>query len=76
MKRVLSVPKPGQTWRDRDKRMSSGNRRVRVTATIIDGPKGVWVFYRGIFSNGEMHGQLFKSRWDRFQRAFDLIEQA
>lgn len=30
-------PAPGQIWRDRDKRMSSGNRHVRLVALREDG---------------------------------------
>ena len=69
--------RPGQVWRDRDPRMLSGNRRVRVVETMRDGdgPKAVWVFYRGVFPNGEMHGPKFKSQWHRFQRAFDLVTE-
>jgi hypothetical protein len=66
----------GQVWRDRDRRMLSGNRRVRVIETCRDGagPKDVHVKYRAVFPNGEMHGPTFQSQWHRFQRAFVLVE--
>lgn len=70
-KRILSDVHPGQIWRDRDKRMSSGNRRVRVIT--VSGPLTPTVAYRVVGFSGQDLGQMHKSRYERFQRAFDLI---
>ncbi len=79
----VSGVKPGQIWRDRDKRMSSGNRRVRVVrvegfrdtqkagASITDG-----VFYHVIGSRDQQIGTVRRSRLERFQKAFDLVDSA
>lgn len=69
-RRVLNVVHPGQIWRDRDRRMMSGNRRVRVISVISD--PGV-VEYRQVVGLDEAVGQIFKSSYGRFQRAFDLL---
>lgn len=70
-KRELSDVQPGQIWRDRDKRMSSGNRCVKVLrlepreAVNI----GAMVVYRSLTG----FGPELKSMRPRFQRAFDLV---
>jgi hypothetical protein len=72
-KRQLHDVHPGQVWRDRDARMLSGNRRVKVTKCVRDGDK-VTVFYRSaVGDNGVPFGAEYKSRYDRFQRAFDIV---
>lgn len=75
MKKVRDDVHPGQLWRDRDKRMLSGNRRVRVISTTRDGDHA-YVTYSPVFGeNNRMmeFERVFKSRYERFQRAFDLI---
>lgn len=72
MKKPLDDVHAWQTWRDRDKRELSGNRCVKVTATIRD-DKGVGVKYRAVLHNGEMCGPEMRSKYDRFQRAFELM---
>ena len=64
----------GDVWRDRDRRMMSGNRRVKVTRTaLIDGT--AYVFYRSVVgANNREIGTEFRSRYERFQRAFDKAE--
>lgn len=56
----------GQIWQDRDKRME---RRVCVVSTSTDGATAT-VNYRN-----ETTGRKYKSRYDRFQSAFDLLAQ-
>jgi hypothetical protein len=78
MKKPRPEPRAGQVWRDRDPRMWNGDRRVRVTSTIRE-DGGLFVTYRQVvgLKNVEM-GQTFRSRYERFQRAFvpiDLLEQ-
>jgi predicted SnoaL-like aldol condensation-catalyzing enzyme len=63
----------GQIWVDRDKRMLSGNRRVRVIQTMRDGDK-VTVTYRCVAGpDNKEYPPTCTSRYDRFQRAFDLV---
>jgi hypothetical protein len=74
-KRPLPDVHAGQIWRDRDKRSFGGNRRVRVEIVTRDGD-AVTVCYRQIDRFGSSDGvfsQKFRSRYDRFQRAFDLV---
>lgn len=52
----------GQVWVDRDQRMSSGNRRVTVK---VSDPNG--------FVTYENYGRRYRSRYQRFQRAFKLV---
>lgn len=59
----------GEIWRDRDPRMWSGNRRV-VVVCITD----THVYYRQVVGDGNAAtGREFRSKRDRFPRAFDLI---
>jgi hypothetical protein len=79
VKRDLKDVHAGQIWRDRDKRMLSGNRRVHVESVVRDcDPRSlaprVTVNYRAVSWNGAPLGPSLKSRYDRFQRAFDLVE--
>lgn len=62
----------GQMWRDRDPRMLSGNRRVR----IIDAEPLGHVVYRAVDYHGTPHGPTFRSQYQRFQRAFEVLESA
>jgi hypothetical protein len=76
MKRVLNDVHAGQVWRDRDKRMLSGNRRVKVDLVRRDGDK-VTVIYRPVVGENNCVFPGFgpyRSRYDRFQRAFDLVQ--
>jgi hypothetical protein len=72
MKRQLTGVHAGDIWRDRDRRMMSGNRLVRVTSVLRD-DKGTTVFYRNFAGNQEW-GTTLKSRYERFQRAFDPVK--
>jgi hypothetical protein len=71
-KRFYPDVRPGQLWRDRDRRMMSGNRKVRVVKTERDGER-VSVYYREDYGTG-MVSREFRSAYDRFQRSFDLIQ--
>lgn len=73
MKRLLHDVRPGQIWLDRDKRSYGGHRRVIVTKTARAGEK-VTVTYQQVtgLDNRQWPGE-FTSRYDRFQRAFDLV---
>ena len=52
--------------------MYSANRRVYVVSTERDGDR-VSVYYRQVAgANNEPVGTLYRSKYDRFQRAFDL----
>ena len=79
MKRELVEVQTGQIWRDRDKRMMSGNRRVCVSHVEMGkGDVGqlvpMWVFYRdAIGLDNDPTGPMHRSRLDRFQRAFDFV---
>ena len=53
-------------WRDKDKRMSSGNRVVRVTRVSYD-----YVTYVNKHDDRLRH----RSRVDRFVKAFERVEQ-
>jgi hypothetical protein len=59
----------GDVWRDRDKRMDG--RKVRVLLTSTDG-ETVTVHYQQDLGN-ELCGPIYRSRLDRFQRAFELV---
>lgn len=72
-RRELSDVHPGQIWRDRDRRMASGNRRVRVMSTIREDTGKCFVTYRQIGSDDCVFDQVFRSCYERFQRAFDLL---
>ncbi len=73
MKRILDDVHGGDVWRDRDKRMLSGNRRVKVDRVVRDGD-AVTVYYRSAVGQAnEPMGSYFKSRYDRFQRAFNRV---
>ena len=62
--------KVGQVWRDRDPRMRSGSRFVRVESVA-----GVFAYYRTTgWPMGRLASSLYRSRVDRFQRAFELVE--
>ena len=75
MKKQYPDVRLGQTWRDRDKRMASGNRRVRVMRIVGEGPPAT-VYYQQVVGNGNLLGSGFRSRYARFQRAFELIAPA
>jgi hypothetical protein len=62
----------GQIWRDRDKRSLSGNRLVKVTRTERDGDR-VSVYYVDCTSYGRIFDREYRSRYDRFPRAFSLV---
>ena len=69
--RKLDDVRPGQIWRDRDKRMHGGSRRVKiVTADLFGVTYRVWTW------TGTEMGVLCRSRYERFRRAFDLVEPA
>lgn len=69
MRKERPEVKVGDIWRDRDPRSWSGNRRVKVVR-IEDGR----VFYRQTVGNTNyITEQEYSSKFDRFQRAFDLI---
>jgi hypothetical protein len=71
--RVLNPVHAGQVWRDRDKRMLSGNRKVYIDRIVGDGDQ-VMVYYRPADWHHQPIGkQMYKSRYERFQRAFDLV---
>jgi hypothetical protein len=64
----------GDVWRDKDKRSMGGHRTVRVVDVKLkhEGDPDT-VFYR------DAHGiinTIYRSRYDRFQRAFDFVESA
>lgn len=61
-----SVITIGQVWVDKDKRMLSGRRRVRVVC--VESGK---VWYVPAHSTSNERGRL-RSRCDRFERAFRL----
>jgi hypothetical protein len=65
----------GDIWVDRDKRMLSGNRRVRVVSVTRESSGTVDVRYQQIIGVGEYikaFDPVYRSRYERFQRAFDL----
>lgn len=78
--KVYDTPRSGDVWRDRDKRMLSGNRRV-VVSHIAPAPNDVgamvptWVFYQAARRDGLGFGSVLRSRLDRFQRRFELVER-
>jgi hypothetical protein len=65
------MPEPGQPWRDKDKRAAI--RSVRV-ASVDAEPGGFTYYRRGRFNTS--HGQLYRSRNERFRRAFTLMQDA
>lgn len=75
MKKTRDDVHAGQIWKDRDKRMLSGNRCVRVLYTAQDG-QHVVVKYRASLPSGEVVGPVLTSKRARFQRAFDLVSPA
>jgi hypothetical protein len=65
----------GDVWRDRDPRMWSGNRRVRVTGVRSQVLGESVVTYKQVVgANNAPTGREFTSRYGRFQRAFEPIE--
>lgn len=70
-KRQLRDVHPGQVWRDRDTRM---NRLVRVKRCELNGD-GAFVYYQTATPAGQAIeiARVHKSRYDRFQRAFDYV---
>jgi len=75
MKKQYPDVRLGQTWRDRDKRMASGNRRVRVVGIAGAGGDAT-VGYQIVDARNLSLGRCYRSRYDRFQRAFELIAPA
>ena len=73
-RRQLSDVHAGQVWRDRDKRMLSGNRRVLVMRVVGNGDVA-HVYYRSAvgIANDPM-GSEYRSVYERFQRGFDLVK--
>lgn len=55
----------GQIWRDKDKR--SHRRHVIVNSASRDG----FVFYQDVLPNHTPIGRVWRSRYQRFQRAFE-----
>lgn len=61
----------GQIWRYRDARSYSGSRRVRV---VSEGGPGEFVSYRQVVGlESREVGGSFRSRYERFQSAFELL---
>ncbi len=71
MMKEWPVPKVGEIWRDRDKRMWSGNRRVRIHL-VFD---GAVTYQQVIGANNENTSRLFRSQLARFSRAFEQVER-
>lgn len=69
MKKERPTPLVGQIWRDRDKRMCSGNRRVKVTAVF----NGSVLYQQVVGEHDDEIERVFRAKVDRFQRAFDLL---
>ena len=74
MAKQWPVVQVGQIWRDRDPRSWSGNRRVVVLDADPDGK----VVYRQVVGpfNDSGDWPTHRSRYQRFQRAFELISPA
>lgn len=72
MSKELIEPKPGEIWRDLDKRMLSGHRRVRIDVVEFDR-----VTYRQVVgANDRGETRQFRSKLARFQRAFERIAES
>ena len=63
-----------QVWRDRDKRSMNGNRHVKVLG-IEHGLVRITVVYVAVSPNGRQWPPAFRSRYDRFQKRFELTDQ-
>lgn len=71
MKKEWPVPKIGEIWVDRDKRSWSGNRRVVVTLIAF----GAVTYRQVIGVNDSVEGRAFRSKLERFTRAFRPLGQ-